>query len=54
MRLEVIVNNVLNENYVANGWVYRAAFANGSPEYREDGLYPQAGINFMTRLAMEF
>lgn len=54
MRLEVFVNNVLNESYVANGWVYRAAFANGSPEYREDGLYPQAGINFMTRLAVEF
>jgi iron complex outermembrane recepter protein len=54
MRLEVYVNNLLNENYVANGWIYRAAFANGSPEYREDGFYPQAGINFMTRLAVEF
>ncbi len=54
MRLEVYVNNLLNENYIANGWVYRAAFANGAPDYREDGMYPQAGINFMTRLAVEF
>jgi iron complex outermembrane receptor protein len=54
MRLEVYVNNLLNENYIANGWIYRAVFANGSPEYREDGYYPQAGINFMTRLAVEF
>lgn len=54
MRLEVYVNNILNENYIANGWVYRAAFANDAPDYREDGMYPQAGINFMTRLAVEF
>jgi iron complex outermembrane receptor protein len=54
MRLEVYINNLLNENYVANGWIYRAAFANGSPEYRVDGFYPQAGTNFMTRLAIEF
>ncbi len=54
LRIELFVNNVFDSKYVANGWVYRAAFANGAPDYREDGMYPQAGINFMTRLAVEF
>lgn len=54
LRIELFVNNLFDSKYVANGWVYRAAFANGAPDYREDGMYPQAGINFMTRLAVEF
>jgi iron complex outermembrane receptor protein len=53
-RIEFFVNNLFNQNYVANAWVYRAAFANNAPDYREDGFYPQAGINFMARIALEF
>lgn len=52
--LQFMVNNFLNKKYEANAWVYRAAFSDGSPEYREDGFFPQAGINLMTRIVVEF
>jgi iron complex outermembrane receptor protein len=51
---QLIVNNLLNEQYIANGWVYRAIFNDGSPDYIEDGFFPQAGINFMGRFVVEF
>ncbi len=54
LNLELMVNNIFNEDYLATAWVYRAAFADGSPEYREDGFFPQAGINLMTRIVVEF
>ncbi len=52
--LQLVVNNLLNKQYIANGWVYRAQFEDNSPEYREDGFFPQSGINFMGRIALEF
>ena len=54
INLQLFVNNLLNLKYEANAWVYRAKFANGDPEYREDGFFPQAGINFMARVGVEF
>jgi iron complex outermembrane receptor protein len=54
LNLELMINNVFNKEYIANGWVYRAMFADGSDTYREDGFYPQAGINFMGRIVVEF
>jgi len=51
---QLMVNNLFNEQYVSNGWVYRAVFDDGSPEYREDGFFPQAGVNFMGRILVEF
>lgn len=52
--IQGIVNNVLNTKYEANAWVYRAKFQNDGSEYREDGYFPQAGINFALRLGVEF
>ncbi|MDD2196847.1 MAG: TonB-dependent receptor [Bacteroidales bacterium] len=52
--LQLFVNNIFDADYIANGWVWRAEFNDGSPEAREDGFFPQAGINFMGRLAVEF
>jgi iron complex outermembrane receptor protein len=54
INLQLFVNNLLNIKYEANAWVYRAKFANGDPEYREDGFFPQAGINFMAKVGVEF
>jgi iron complex outermembrane receptor protein len=54
INLQLLVNNIFNNDYIANGWVWRAEFNDGSPEYREDGFFPQAGINFMGRIALEF
>ena len=55
LNFQLMVNNILNEQYIANGWVWRAVFNDGvTPEYREDGFFPQAGINFMGRFVVEF
>lgn len=54
INIQLFVNNLFNLKYIANAWVYRAHFANGDPEYREDGFFPQAGRNFMVKLGVEF
>ncbi len=54
VNFQLVFNNVLSNLYLANAWVYRAQFANGDPEYREDGFFPQAGTNFMLKLGVEF
>ena len=43
LSLNVFVNNVLGEEYSANGWAY--SYQNGGPESRvsEVYVYPQAG-----------
>lgn len=52
--LHAYVNNLFNRMYTANAWAYRAAFADGSDDYVEEGFYPQAGINFMIQLCLKF
>jgi len=52
--LQCMVNNILNESYISNAWIYRAKFADSSPDYIEDGYYPQATSNFLVRLGIEF
>lgn len=54
LTLGVYVNNLLGREYYADAWVYRAAFANGDPEYVEEGLFPQAPRNFSVKLRLEF
>ncbi len=52
---QLIVNNIFNEKYSSNGYIYdRAAFANGANDYQDLRLFPQAGINFMSRIVLEF
>jgi len=52
--LQCMVNNILNESYISNAWIYRAKFADSSPDYIEDGYYPQVTRNFLVRLGIEF
>lgn len=49
-----MANNVFNAKYIVNGWVYRSQFADGSPDYIEDGYFPQAGRNYALRLSLNF
>ncbi len=49
--VSLYVNNLLNREYYAYAWVYRA-WDNG--EYMEAGLYPQATRNVMVKLAYSF
>ena len=53
MDVQFFVNNLLNRKYFSNGWVYFAQFATGN-DYIEEGVYPQAEINFMLRVALRF
>ncbi len=48
MELTLQVNNVLDEKYETNAWVYRYIY--GGEQYKMTGYFPQAGTNFMAGL----
>ncbi len=50
--LSLFVNNIFNEEYESNAWVYQYFY--NKEHYVMDGYFPQAGTNFMTRLVMNF
>ena len=52
--ISLYADNLLNRKYVADAWVYRASFADGSADYIEAGYFPQAGFNFMVKLEFKF
>ncbi|SDB84308.1 TonB-dependent receptor [Williamwhitmania taraxaci] len=52
--MALMVNNILDREYLVNGWVYRAQFADGSADYIDDGYFPQAGRNVSVRLTLNF
>lgn len=54
IKLSIFVDNLLNREYVADAWVYRAIFADGSEPYLEEGFFPQAGINATVKLSYAF
>ena len=45
------LNNLLDEKYETNAWVYRYVY--GNKEYEINGYYPQAGFNFMFGLRVK-
>ena len=54
LELSLVVDNLLNHKYFSYGWIYQAWFADGSSPYVEQGVYPQAPINFCVKMAMKF
>ncbi|MCD4735809.1 MAG: TonB-dependent receptor [Bacteroidales bacterium] len=46
------INNVLDEKYESNAWIFR--YYSGGGYYEDTGLFPQAGIHFMTGLNINF
>jgi iron complex outermembrane receptor protein len=52
--IQLSVNNILNEKYSANAWVYRTLFQSGDPEYVLIGYYPQATTHYMLKFGIEF
>lgn len=48
----ISVNNIFNEKYEANAWVYRYYW--DDVEYEMNGYFPQAGINFMAGVSLGF
>ena len=48
----LMFNNILNEKYETNAWVYRYLYE--GVEYKMDGYFPQAGFNVMAGLSLKF
>ena len=47
----LMINNLLNEQYESNAWVYR--YSSENVLQKEDGYFPQAGINFMAGILVK-
>ena len=47
----LMINNLLNEQYESNAWVYRYSSENALQ--KRDGYFPQAGINFMAGILVK-
>lgn len=52
LAVDVTVNNLFNERYETNGWVYSAMV--GGERYTEDGYFTQAGTHAMARVSFRF
>ncbi len=50
--LSVMINNIFNQKYESNAWVYRYTYENVMQKL--DGYFPQAGINFMAGISVKF
>jgi iron complex outermembrane receptor protein len=48
----LLINNVFNHEYESNAWVYRYILS--GEEYLMDGFYPQAGINLLGGITLNF
>jgi iron complex outermembrane receptor protein len=48
------VNNMFNHMYYADAWLWRAYFQQEDAYYSEIGIYPQAPVNFMFKVAYRF
>lgn len=48
------IHNLFNNMYYADGWVWRAYFQQEDDYYAETGIYPQAPVNFMMKIALRF
>ena len=48
------INNLFNRIYYADAWLWRAYFKEDDSYYSEIGIYPQAPLNCMFRLAYSF
>jgi len=52
IQLHLMVNNIFNEKYESNAWVYSYIF--GGERYEMDGYFPQAGTHFMFGINFNF
>ena len=50
--IDVTVNNLFNEKYETNAWVY--SYMEGGERKKDDGYFTQAGTNAMARVTFRF
>lgn len=49
-----LLNNILNEKYVSNGYTYVDDFSTPGNSFEVQGYYPQAGTNFLIGATLNF
>ena len=49
-----LINNVLDQKYISNAWVYNGIVAQSAPKAIEDGYFPQAGRNYLFGINLKF
>tara|TARA_R110000868_G_scaffold906_9_gene6934 strand:- start:1502 stop:3619 length:2118 start_codon:yes stop_codon:yes gene_type:complete len=49
-----LVNNILNEKYVSNGYTYLDSWSTPGNTFEVQGYYPQAGTNFLLGATVNF
>jgi len=57
LSVNLSVNNLFNEKYESNGWVWACYLRRGDgglEAYSEKSFFPQAGVNFMSSLMLRF
>lgn len=52
--LSGLVNNILNEKYVSNGYTYLDSWSTPGNTFEVQGYYPQAGTNFLLGATVSF
>lgn len=52
LSVDLTVNNLFNEKYETNGWVY--SFYSEGTRQKDDGYFTQAGTNVMARMSIRF
>jgi iron complex outermembrane receptor protein len=52
VEFSLLVNNLLNEEYETNAWVYSYIYE--GERYKMDGYFPQAGTNFLVGVNIRF
>ena len=54
LRFSFHVNNLLNNHFYADAWLWRAYFKQEDSFYNDIGIYPQAPVNWMLKVAWNF
>jgi iron complex outermembrane recepter protein len=54
IELVFLINNILNVDFIPNGWLYNGYVEGTGVTTLEDGLFPQAGRNFAMGLNLKF
>ena len=54
LALSFHIHNLFNRNYYADAWLWRAYFQEENSYYSDTGIYPQAPINWMFKVAWKF
>ena len=52
--LQFFIDNLLDRKYYSNAWGYISHFADGTADYLEEGLFPQAVRNYTLKASFRF